>query len=84
MTHFLKDRVPLVDNWPQQELLWAGIFANPRLVTEAIKAPPRASELMARWDVEIPPERASEPTKVAAISSLTGLSKNNLIHKRNW
>ena len=52
MTHFLEDRVPLVDIWPQEELLWGGIFANPRFATDAVKTLPRASELMARWNVE--------------------------------
>ena len=78
MSHFLEDRVPLVDIWPQEELLWGGVFANPRFATDAVKTLPRASELTARWNVEIPPERASDTTKVAVIWSLTGISKTQL------
>jgi hypothetical protein len=78
MTHFLEDRVPLVDIWPQEELLWGGIFANPRFLTDAVKTLPRASELMGRWNVEAPPERVSDATKVAVIWSLTGVSNTQL------
>ena len=77
MTHFLEDRVPLADIWPQEELLWGGIFANPRFATDAVKTLPRASELTARWNVEAR-ERASDATKVAVIWSLTGLSNTQL------
>jgi hypothetical protein len=76
MTHFLEDRVPLVDIWPQEELLRGGIFANPRFATESVKTLPRASELMARWKVE--GERLSDATKVAVIWSLTGNSDGQL------
>ena len=78
MTHFLEDRVPLVDIWPQEELLWGGIFANARFATDAVKALPRASELEARWNVEVPPGRLNDPTKVAVLWSLTGSSKTQL------
>ena len=78
MTHFLEDRVPLVDLWPQQELLWGGIFANRKFVTPAIKALPRAKELSARWEVEVPPERGDDNTKVAVIWGLTGPSPGQL------
>lgn len=78
MTHFLEDRVPLVDLWPQQELLWGGIFANWKFVGPAIKALPRANELSARWEVEVPRERADDKTKVAVIWGLTGSSPEQL------
>lgn len=75
MTHFLEDRVPLVDTWPKEELLWGAIFAEARFATEPVKALPRASELQARWQVEVPLERLNDPTKVAVLWSLTGRSK---------
>jgi hypothetical protein len=78
MAHFLEDRVPLVDIWPGQELLWGGIFANPRFATNEVKILPRASELTARWNVEVPTDRANDTTKVAVIWSLTGLSNSQL------
>jgi hypothetical protein len=78
MTHFLEDRVPLVDIWPRQELLWGGIFANRKFATSAIKALPRASELSARWNVEVPESRGDDETKVAVIWGLTGPDANYL------
>jgi len=70
--------VPLVDLWPRQELLWGGIFANRKFVTPAIKALPRANELSARWEVEVPPERGDDNTKLAVIWGLTGPSAGQL------
>jgi hypothetical protein len=78
MTHFLEDRVPLVDIWPQQELLWGGIFANPKLATPAIRALPRAAELSSRWNVEVPASRGDDETKVAVVWGLTGPNNNHL------
>lgn len=74
MTHFLEDRVPLVDLWPRQELLWGGIFANRKFATSEIKSLPRGSELATRWNVEVPSERGDDNTKVAVIWGLTGRS----------
>ncbi len=78
MTHFLEDRVPLVDIWPQQELLWGGIFANRKFATPAIKALQRASELSARWSVEVPQSRGDDETKVAVLWGLTGPDAHHL------
>jgi hypothetical protein len=78
MTHFLEDRVPLVDIWPQEELLWGGIFANAKFASEELKSLPRASELTTRWEVKVPPERMNDTTKVAVVWSLTGPSKTRL------
>ena len=79
MTHFLEDRVPLADIWPQEELLWGGIFADARFATEAVKALPRAAELQTRWKVEVPREHMrADATKVAVLWSLTGRSKTEL------
>jgi hypothetical protein len=72
LTHFLEDRVPLVDLWPRQELLWGGIFANRRFATPSIESLPRGDELKTRWQVSVPPERAQDDTKVAVIWALTG------------
>jgi hypothetical protein len=74
LTHFLEDRVPLVDIWPRQELIWGGIFANHKFATKAIESLPRGSELKARWKVSVPPERDQDETKVAVIWGLTGRS----------
>jgi hypothetical protein len=78
MTHFLEDRVPLVDIWPKQELLWGGIFANRKFVTPEVTALPRAKELCSRWEVEVPHERDADDTKVAVLWSLTGPSADRL------
>src|SRR5262249_40468775 len=78
MTHFLEDRVPLVDIWPEEELLWGGIFANANFATTEVKTLPRASELTTRWNVELPPDRTGDTTKVAVIWSWTGRSKTQL------
>jgi len=74
LTHFLEDRVPLIDLWPRQELLWGGIFANRKFATRMIRSLPRGSELTARWSVKVPPERRQDRTKVAVIWGLTGQS----------
>jgi hypothetical protein len=78
MTHFLEDRVPLVDLWPRQELLWGGIFANRKFAIPALKSLARGSELVARWNVDVPPDRAEDNTKVAVIWGLTGRSADLL------
>jgi len=78
MTHFLEDRVPLVDIWPEEELLWGGIFANAKFATKEVKTLPRVSELTARWNVELPSDRTGDTTKVAVIWSWTGRSKTQL------
>ena len=78
MTHFLEDRVPLVDIWPRQELLWGGIFADRKFATREIKSLPRSAELSARWSVKVPPEREAADTKVAVVWGLTGPSAEHL------
>lgn len=74
LAHFMEDRVPLIDLWPRQELLWGGIFANRKFATPAIRSLGRGSELAARWNVNVPPEREDDDTKVAVIWGLTGRS----------
>ncbi len=64
----------MVDLWPRQELLWGGIFANRKFATPALKSLARGSELVARWNVDVPPDRAEDNTKVAVIWGLTGRS----------
>ena len=77
-THFLEDRVPLADIWPSNELIWGGVFANPKFITPEIKALPRANELSTRWKVAIPKEYQDDKLKVAVIWSLTGQSNDKL------
>jgi hypothetical protein len=74
MTHFLEDRVPLIDLWPHQQLIWGGIFSNRKFATRTIKSLPRGSELTARWNVKVPRQRRRDRTKVAVIWALTGQS----------
>jgi hypothetical protein len=74
LTHFLEDRVPLVDLWPGQELIWGGIFANRKFASQALRSLPRGSELTARWNVKVPAERRMDRIKVAVIWGLTGQS----------
>jgi hypothetical protein len=78
LTHFLEDRVPLIDLWPRQELMWGGIFANRRFATEEIRSLPRGSELTTRWKVRVPEDRRADRTKVAVLWALTGQSENSL------
>ena len=78
MTHFIEDRPAVADIWPANELIWGGIFANPKFVTPEVKALPRASELSARWKVAIPKDRQDDKTKVAVIWAVTGESKDKL------
>jgi hypothetical protein len=78
LTHFLEDRVPLIDLWPHQELLWGGIFANRKFATADIKALPRGTELSARWGVKVPTEREADDSKAAVLWGLTGPSAEHL------
>ena len=78
MTHFLEDRPPLADIWPANELIWGGVFANPRFLSDEVRKLPRAGELSARWGVPTPNDRADDKTKVAVVWSLTGVSSNRL------
>lgn len=74
MTHELEDRPPLAEIWPENELLFGGIFANPSQVTPEVNALPRAREISQRWGVPIPNDRADDQTKVAVIWCQTGKS----------
>jgi hypothetical protein len=78
MTHFLEDRVPLVDLWPRQELLWGAIFANRKFATPLVQSLPRGSELRSRWDVEVPQSRGNDDEKVAILWALTGPDASHL------
>jgi hypothetical protein len=78
MTHFLEDRPVVADIWPANELIWGGVFANPKFVTDEVKALPRAQELAERWNVAVPDDRSGDTTKVAVIWSLTGESNSKL------
>ena len=78
MTHFLEDRPVVADIWPANELIWGGIFANPKFITDEVRALPRARELSQRWNVAIPPGRQGDKTKAAVIWSLTGESNRKL------
>jgi len=72
MTHFLEDRPVVAEIWPEHELLCGAVFANPKFVTDEVKALPRAAELSTRWNVPVPMERSGDQTKVALIWSYTG------------
>ena len=48
MTHFLEDRPPLADIWPANELIWGGVFANPRFLTDEVRKLPRAGRAFRR------------------------------------
>ena len=78
MTHLLEDRPVAADIWPAHPLIWGAIFANPRWVTDEVKALPRAKDLAARWGVAIPKERENDATKVAVIWSETGPSLDRM------
>ena len=41
----------MADIWPSNEMIWGGIFANPKFITPEVKALPRAKELSVRWNV---------------------------------
>jgi hypothetical protein len=83
MAHFLEDRVPLADVWPQEQFLWGGIFGSSKFATDAVRALPRASELMPRWNGEVPAECVYDETKVAVIWNFTGVSNAELDQKGN-
>jgi len=68
----------VADLWPAHELIWGGVFANPRFVTDEVRKLPRAAELSARWAVPVPNDRADDRTKVAVVWSLTGESNDRL------
>ena len=68
----------MADIWPGNELIWGGIFANPKFITPEVRALPRANEISARWKVAIPKDREDDKTKVAVIWALTGQTKDTL------
>ncbi len=78
MTHFIEDRPIVADIWPSNELIWGAVFANPKFVTDAVKALPRAADIGSRWNVPVPDDRASDTTKVAVIWTNTGESNDKL------
>jgi len=76
MTHMLEDRPVVAEIWPENELIWGAIFANPRHVTSDVRRLPRAGELSSRWEVPVPQERSGDRTKVAVLWSWTGPSNS--------
>ena len=72
MTNLLEDRPLVADVWPAQPLIWGAVFANPKCVTDEVRALPRAADIGTRWDVPVPADRADDATKVAMIWSYTG------------
>ena len=78
MSYYMEDRPPVADIWPSNEMIWGGIFANPKFITPEVKALPRAKELSARWNVEIPKDYQDDKLKVAIIWCLTGESNKKL------
>ena len=81
LTHFTEDRPIVADIWPAHELIWGAIFANPRHVTDDVRALPRASELASRWNVPVPESRGTDLGKVAVIWNYTGASNKQLDDK---
>jgi len=75
MTHFLEDRVPVADIWPENPLIWGAIFSNPDFADLSL---PRAKEFSSRWKV---PGRKGDKTKVAVVWSYTGRDEKNLDEK---
>lgn len=74
-SYFTEDRPVVADIWPENELITGAVFANPKFADAVVKSLPRANELNARWNVEIPADRKNDNEKVAIIWALTG--KNN-------
>ncbi|UCG58193.1 MAG: hypothetical protein JSU70_01550 [Phycisphaerales bacterium] len=78
LTHFTEDRPLVAEIWPEHELLFGAIFANPKFVTDQVRRLPRAADISTRWHVPIPQERSADETKVAVLWSNTGLSNDRL------
>ena len=76
MTHMLEDRPAVADIWPEHELIYGGIFANPKWVDDDVLKLPRSSDFNSRWEVPIPASRESDQTKVAVIWGMTGMNNN--------
>ena len=78
MAHLLEDRPIVADVWPAHPLIWGAIFANPRWITDEVKALPRAKDVSARWGVAVPKERENDPARIAVLWSETGPSADRL------
>lgn len=78
MTHFLEDRPIVADIWPNNELVWGAVFANPKFVTDAVRGLPRAADLAARWEVAVPDSRGDDATKVAVVWSTAGVAADRM------
>jgi hypothetical protein len=75
LTYYLTDRVCVADIWPYNEMLWGGIFAQPKFITDEVRALPRAQDIDARWGVEPPDDiKQSDNMIVAVIWGHTGKS----------
>lgn len=75
MTHFLEDRVPVADIWPENQLIYGAIFANHKYASLNM---PRAKEFSARWNVPVPSEYENDKLKVAVLWNVTGKDEDNL------
>jgi len=78
LTHMLEDRPIVADIWPENELISGAIFANPKFVTQEVKALRRSKEISTRWNVPAGDGRSDEATKVAVIWSWTGPSNDKV------
>jgi hypothetical protein len=76
--HFLEDKPIVADIWPETSLVWGAIFAHPKHITPTVKALPRADDLSARWEDEVPGDALHPDLKVAVVFALTGNHADNL------
>jgi hypothetical protein len=76
MTHFLEDRVPLVDIWPE-EVAVGRYFCERKIHDQTVITLPRASEIDCALE-RGGSARTGYTTKVAVIWNWTGRSKTQL------
>jgi hypothetical protein len=70
--YFLEDRPIVADIWPNTSLVYGAVFANPKHITRQVRTLPRANDINARWNEEVPADAIHTDTKVAVVWALTG------------
>jgi hypothetical protein len=76
--YFLEDRPIVADIWPETSLVWGAIFADTRHITSTVRALPRAGDISARWNENVPEDARHTDVIVAVVFSLTGSDPGNI------
>ena len=77
-SYFLEDRTIVADIWPESNLTYGAVFANPEYIDNELLNLERSGELTSRWEEPVPENAKHKDLKVAVVFSLTGPTQDSL------